>query len=199
MPQLELLGDPTDAFAFHRSFLQNLQWSRPTRRWALKGTAHQFLLPVLLATYPDAVVLWPHRDPATLVASVTELTALLAEGITGVEADRALIATGLVEAMRGGLAAAMAHPSIDADNVVHLRYDDVTRDPVGQVRRVYERADLPWTPEVGTAMERWLADERHRHDRYGPFEYSLQATGITASELHAEFADYIARFDIEKD
>lgn len=196
MPQLDLLGDPVEAFAFHRRFLQNLQWGGPARRWALKGTAHQFLLPVLLATYPDAVVIWPHRDPANLVASLTELTAVLHEGITGVDADRPSIAAGLVEGMRDGLSAAMSHPSIDADNVVHLHFDDVARDPLGQFHHVYERAGLAVTPEFETAIGTWLADDRHCTDRYGRFEYSLAATGMTVQELHETFSDYIDRFDI---
>jgi hypothetical protein len=194
---LDLLGDPTEALTFHRRFLQSLQWARPPRRWALKGTAHQFLLPVLAAVYPDAVILWPHRDPVVVVASLTELTATLVEGLTGREADRSAIGRGLVEGLSAGLSAAMADPSIEAERVVHLNYDELTRDPVSQIRSVYERFGLPFSAVHEDAMHAWMSDQRHRSDRYGRFTYSVDALGIPEAEIRGAFTDYIERFSLE--
>lgn len=194
---LELLGDPVEAMGFHRMFLQNLQWQRDPRRWALKGTSYQFMLPALLETYPDAIVLWPHRDPVEFVASLVELNAVLVEGITGQLVDRRPMGRSLMETMPAGLAAAMAHPSIDAPNVVHLRYADFTKDPIGQLRSVYDGFGLPFTAEFESAIPAWMADERHSSSRYGRFEYSLERSGLDADEVRAAFADYIRRFGLD--
>jgi hypothetical protein len=196
--ELDLLGDPSETFAFHHDFLRQLQFGREPRRWALKGTAHQFLLPALLATYPDAVVLWPHRDPAVLIASTTVLMAALIEGVTGQQPDQVHVARALMDGMRMGLTAALADPSIDAENVVHLRYGDITGDPLGQLRAVYERFSMPFTPAFEAAGHGWMDDERHRSDRYGKFSYDLERLGLQAGEVQSAFADYIERFAIDR-
>jgi hypothetical protein len=196
---LDLRGTPIDTYAFHRRFLQNLQWGAQPRRWALKGTDHQFMLPALLDTYPDAIVLWPHRDPVAVVASLVELTSLLVEGLLGVEIDRSTIAPAVVEGIRAGLEAAMQSPTVDAPNVVHLQYASFTKDPIGQLRALYDRFDIPFTATYETRIRAWMADPRHRSDRYGKFTYSLERAGLERGELEATFAAYIERFDIPRD
>src|SRR5262249_60778604 len=44
------------SYAWHRRFLQHLQWRGRGERWVLKAPAHLFGLPALFAVYPDAGV-----------------------------------------------------------------------------------------------------------------------------------------------
>ncbi len=60
--------DMRPAYAFHRRFLQHLQWRAPGVRWVLKAPAHVFSFDALLDTYPDARIVHTHRDPVTSVA-----------------------------------------------------------------------------------------------------------------------------------
>jgi hypothetical protein len=57
-----LEGDHSAALGFHREFLQYLQWGTSGKRWALKGSDHMLWLEELVAQYPDAMLLWTHRD-----------------------------------------------------------------------------------------------------------------------------------------
>ena len=66
--------------AHHRT-LQHLQWRNPGR-WVLKYPKHLLSLDALLATYPDAVLLWTHRDPAAVVPSVVSLTGYMRQSNT---------------------------------------------------------------------------------------------------------------------
>ncbi|MGR6998197.1 sulfotransferase [Yinghuangia aomiensis] len=58
--------------------LQVLQRGFPRgRRWVLKSPAHLHTLPDLLRTYPDARIAVTHRDPITVLGSVSSLIATL--------------------------------------------------------------------------------------------------------------------------
>lgn len=71
--------DMRPAYAFHRRFLQHLQWHAPGARWVLKAPSHVFSFDALLDTYPDARIVQTHRDPVTAVASVASLSSVITE------------------------------------------------------------------------------------------------------------------------
>ena len=49
--------------------LQNCQYARPKKHWVLKGF-HSSRLDAMFAAYPDARLIWTHRDPYVASASV---------------------------------------------------------------------------------------------------------------------------------
>ena len=55
--------DPVTFYESHRRVLQHLQYGAPDRRWALKGTYHTNRVEVIWSIYPDADIIWNHRDP----------------------------------------------------------------------------------------------------------------------------------------
>ena len=61
------------AYAQHRLALQTLQSRQPTERWVLKTPNHLWHLDALLAAYPDARIVWTHRDPGPVVTSLASL------------------------------------------------------------------------------------------------------------------------------
>ena len=63
----------TPAYAQHRLALQTLQSRQPTERWILKTPNHLWHLDALLAAYPDARIIWTHRDPGPVVTSLASL------------------------------------------------------------------------------------------------------------------------------
>ncbi len=66
-------ADMTPAYAQHRLALQTLQSRQPTERWVLKTPNHLWHLDAMLAAYPDARVIWTHRDPGPVVTSLASL------------------------------------------------------------------------------------------------------------------------------
>ena len=66
-------ADMTSAYAQHRLALQTLQSRQPTERWILKTPNHLWHLEALLAAYPDARIIWTHRDPGPVVTSLASL------------------------------------------------------------------------------------------------------------------------------
>ena len=64
-------------YRFHRRFLQHLDAELPGHRWILKSPDHVFALNDIRRVYPDARLIFIHRDPVRVLASVTRLTEVL--------------------------------------------------------------------------------------------------------------------------
>jgi Sulfotransferase family len=183
-------------YEFHRSFLQQLQYGGPPRRWALKGVDHQFYLTGLRAVYHDARLVWAHRDPVQVMGSLLEVTHLLTEGTGGDTADRTAFAHAWLNRHRTNLDKAMGNPLSGDPAICHVRYPDLTADPISAVRLVYEHFDLPIAGEHEARMQSWLADPANQSDRHGKWTYSLEHYGVDPGYVSELFADYRERFGV---
>ena len=63
------------ALKWHRRFLQVLQWKAPGKRWALKSPQHMWHLQHIHREYPDALFVQTHRDPVSILVSMSNLAA----------------------------------------------------------------------------------------------------------------------------
>ena len=63
-----LNADQRPVYEHHKRFLQHLQFRNPGD-WVLKWPKHLFGLDALLEVYPDARIVWTHRDPGTVIPS----------------------------------------------------------------------------------------------------------------------------------
>ncbi|TFH32939.1 MAG: sulfotransferase, partial [Myxococcales bacterium] len=61
------------AYTYHRHFLEHIQSKHMRDRWVLKSPVHLRSLDGLLAEYPDACIIFTHRDPAKTIPSLASL------------------------------------------------------------------------------------------------------------------------------
>lgn len=199
VPALALILDAdnaAEAYGFHRQFLQHLQWKCEPKRWAVKGTYHQFALDALFDAYPDALCIWPHRDPLEVHPSTMAITAVLYGAITDWAMDFKAMGPAFVESIRRSLEATLDNPLVDDPRIFHVAFKDVARDPVGTIQRAYAHWDLESTAEHERRMRAWLADPANRADRYGRYSYALEPFGLTRDMLTDGFANYRKRFSL---
>jgi hypothetical protein len=69
-------ADDRASYAVHREFLQHLQCGASPARWVLKGVTHTAHFERIKEIYPDARLIWPHRDPVEQLASLATLVAI---------------------------------------------------------------------------------------------------------------------------
>jgi hypothetical protein len=189
-------ADPRACYAFQKKFLQHLQWNMPARRWVLKGCAHQFQLKDLFAGFPDAICIWPHRDPVDVHQSTLAISSALYHAITNGRMDWQQFARGYLQATRAGIDRVLADPLVDDRRIVHLRFKDLSKDPVATIKRIYSRFNLAYSDEFEQRMRAWLDDPGHRSDRYGRYPYSLEPFGLKREDVARLFADYGERFGL---
>jgi hypothetical protein len=173
--------------------LQQLQFAAPPRQWVLKGVTHHHYFPELLETYPDAVIVWIHRDPVQTVASRFEMMAQIIEGVAG-SCNRKAFAEASLEAARTGFASLANARQAEDPRVNHVLYKDFVKDPIGLIRSIFRKNDLPISAEADARMKAWLGS--NRADKYGRFSYSLDICGLSLDALSAEFGAYRERFGI---
>lgn len=190
-------ADPRGCYAFQKQFLQHLQWNLPKRRWVVKGCAHQFQMKELFAEFPDAICIWPHRDPVEVHQSTLAISSVLYHAIAHGNVDWKQFAAGYMQSTRAGIDRVLADPLVDDPRIVHLRFRDFSKDPVGTIKGIYARFDLDFTVECEQRMRAWLDDPGHRPDRYGRYPYSLEPFGLKAEEVARLFADYSERFGLK--
>ena len=193
------MGLPTDAAAqyrIHKAMLQQFQYARPKKYWVLKGF-HGFRLKEFFEAYPDANLVWLHRDPVQVAASRTMMMADIMDGIVGA-IDLKAEAKMHLAMTRASIANTMSNPLLDDPRIHHVRYTDFVADPVGTIRRYYAFCGRELSAQAETAMRDYL--KNNRGDRYGKFKYStklLTDIGEDLDALHAEFAAFRARFGVE--
>jgi hypothetical protein len=187
--------DVSSAYVYERSVLQVLQ-SRAPGTWSLKMPSHGVNIEALIATFPDVRIVWSHRDPFKATASMLSMNQL-ARGMTlGSALNMAEVVPNVLRQMRAHVDRPMRVRSrLGNQRFFDLHYADLMRDPIGQMRALYEWAGDELTPSVEEAMLGWL--ERNPQDRFGVRPYSLDAYGITKTDLEPIFEEYLSVFDIE--
>lgn len=200
VPMQSLVGglatNASAQYRLHKAMLQQLQYGRPRKYWVLKGF-HGFRLKELFEAYPDATLVWLHRDPVQVAASRTMMMADIAEGMVG-PVDLHALAKMHLELTRAGVANTMTNPMVNDPRILHIRYTDFIADQVATVRRYYAFAGRRVAPEAESAMRDYLTN--NRGDRYGKFRYStalLIDIGEDLDALHAEFRPFRERFGVE--
>ena len=185
--------DPDAQYRIHRMMLQHVQLGRPDRRWVLKGF-HGRRLRALFETYPDACVIWVHRDPVQIIASQITAFGQINECLAG-SLDWNAYARDQLASSRANFAAHLEEPLIDDPRIHHVRYRDFVERPVDTILGFYDRYDIPRTGVAEAAMQDYLAD--NRGDRHGRFVYSTDVLPVPVESLHEEFAPYRERFGID--
>ncbi|MGL4565349.1 MAG: sulfotransferase family protein, partial [Halioglobus sp.] len=77
-----LQTDMTSAYRYHKRFLQLLQAEAPGS-WNLKMPSHALWIPTLLTVYPDARLIWTHRDPLSALGSFCSIISLAQNSFIG--------------------------------------------------------------------------------------------------------------------
>jgi Sulfotransferase family len=186
-----------DAYLFHKRFLQHLQYqSARAGRWVLKCPDHVFALSEIRSVYPDARVVFVHRDPLRVLLSVARLTEVLRRPFTR-HIDCA--ALGQQECERWSAGAELMIDAADhepfADPIFHLHYRDLISDPLDAIERLYRHFGLTLDAAVATRIKRLTAS--NPNGGYGVNHYRFDTFEINPVVAHERFAHYITRFDID--
>lgn len=172
-----------DTYRMHKRQLQVLQWLDRRQHWVLKCPNHLSGLPHLLATYPDARIVYTHRDPEKIIASLCSLAAVT-WSMTSDEVEMSDVADFALDvAQRCQAAGRAALQIIPRDQIMHVDFDELVADPVGMASHIYERFGYPSDPGLKGRMAEWL--RTHPSDKHGKHNYQLSDFGLTLQDVRA--------------
>eukprot|EP00918_Siedleckia_nematoides_P056485 GHVU01123211.1.p1 GENE.GHVU01123211.1~~GHVU01123211.1.p1 ORF type:complete len:295 (-),score=32.96 GHVU01123211.1:169-1023(-) len=181
-----------DNYAFHKEFLKHLQWQRSGKRWLLKMPFHLFALDELCKTYPNARVIFMHRDPKETIGSWCSLVRTAREKLVeNVDTNR--IGREELENMSLMMNSALEFRLENPDQewrFLDLQYEDLIKNPLKIVEQLYAHFEMEYKAEAKSNMLRYLLENRKDRDKILKHSYSLADFGLTEKELEAAFARY---------
>jgi hypothetical protein len=169
------------AHAQHRLALQTLHTRQATERWILKTPNHLWNLDALLAAYPDARIVWTHRDPGPVITSLASLANAAQRPLTS-RTDPKPTAEEWKRTCTFAIGSAMAYDEAHpAGWAQHLHYERLVADPVGTVSALYEQFGQEVSPLHARRMEAWVTDRPADH--HGKHVYDPKDFGWTYDAL----------------
>jgi Sulfotransferase family len=184
------------AYRFHKLFLQYLQHQDGVeRRWVLKCPEHIFALQAIKSVYPDARLVFVHRDPVKVLLSQARLTEVLRQPFTrrldpltlGPDESRRWL-DGTNRMMAVGDDAGLP------EAVCHVHHMDLISDPVSTVDGVYRHFGMTLPAPTSEAIERYVT-QRPRGG-YGEHRYRFEDHGLDEQRERARFRPYMVRFGV---
>ena len=132
--------DMVPAYRYHERVLKLLQWRCPPYRWWLKTPAHMLSIDALNTVYPDARFVMTHRDIGKVLPSVCALYSSLSSILTE-RLDATALGAHSREVWSTALGRLIDFRDRGNEKRFHdLSFDEVQRDPIGEVTRLYRRS-----------------------------------------------------------
>lgn len=185
--------DLTAAYQYYKTQVQILTYHYPGRTWISKNPDHLLGIDAILKVFPDAAIVYLHRDLSEVFGSLCSLLHSLlnmwrAKPFAPKEIGLIvlnMLAPTVDRALRERKQANPAH-------FYDLHYTDLTADPLGAVARIYDHFGYGLSTVSRTQMQSWLAqNQQHKH---GEHHYQLKEFGLTTGIVHERLADYLAMF-----
>jgi NAD(P)-dependent dehydrogenase (short-subunit alcohol dehydrogenase family) len=189
--------DLEPAYRYLARCMKLLSWQKPRQFWVLKTPHHMEYLSELLRVFPDAVVIQTHRDPQKTMGSFCSMVAH-GRGLFSDHVDPRDVGRHWLRKVRRMIDRSLAvRDGGAASAFVDVSYYDLVKDPLGEVKRIYDHAGLALTAEAEGAMRKVLAREvQHRHGRH---DYGLREFGLNPAMVEDQLGDYRRRFAIRQE
>ncbi|MXW25125.1 MAG: sulfotransferase [Dehalococcoidia bacterium] len=186
--------DHTSAYSYLHRVLQVLRWQRPGKNLVLKTPHHMEYLDIFLKAFPAALVVQTHRDPRKTLPSFCSMVAH-GRGIFSDRVDPVEIAAHWTRKTRRMVDLTMqTRDRANADQFLDVSYYDLLDDPIGELRRITERAGIGFDEEAQAIAEQYL--EAHPQNQFGRHRYHMSDFGLDEETIDREFAAYRARHAI---
>lgn len=186
----------SDGYAYLYRFLQALQWFKkatPTQKWLLKSPQHLGGLDAVDEAFPNASLVFTHRDPASVFASLLTLTAYTVRSVySEISKDRLLNRARRMQ--HGFLRGLVKHAERFEGRCTHVYFHEFMNDYHASIESIYALSGMTYDAEAQARVERQAAIFT-RGRRAGRVVYDLEEDfGLTRDQVREEFSYYLEKF-----
>ena len=188
--------DLLDSYRYYRQQLQ-LFSSKWSGRWVLKAPFHLNYLSSLITVFPDARIIYTHRNPLKVLPSLCSLSASI-RGIYTDELDFQAIGQHWFNWLAKATEKSMQmRQSIPAHQIYDLNYPDLVSDPTETVRQIYEYFGYEFNSDLENNLKQYMTQNpQHKH---GVHRYSLEQFGLEANKVAQTFENYCLKFNLSSE
>ncbi len=183
-----------ETYRRHKKLLQLIGSTQPTMPWLIKYPVHMKHLRSFLEIYPDARVIWTHRDPSKVMSSYASLLAGFRK-LNCNAVDREDIVQEQMEIWAAGADRAIeVRKEKDPAQFYDLHFEDFVGDPVAAAQRIYEHFGIEWKADCEAAMRAHHTD--NPQEKHGKHAHSLGAIETSREAMLERFGNYINHFGV---
>lgn len=176
----------------YRRLLQMLLHREGAEHLVLKCPEHLWFLDTLMKVFPDACIVWTHRDPVDAVASYSSFISIDRRTMMG-KVDPHTIGPHIADRFLKGVNRGVAvRDGLEEDRIFDVEFYELVRDPIAMVHRIEEHFRLPCTDAA--PIQAFL--DNKRRDKRGQHRYTPEMFGLDVSDTRASFQTYIERFGV---
>lgn len=188
-----LAMDHDARYAHLRLVLQALTFLRGPRTWVLKSPQHLEQLGPLTRTFPDATIVFTHRDPTAVVASAVTMLAY-GDRLRRHAIEPETLGAYWVDRVHRLLRAAVRDRHL-AERSLDVVFADLVADDLATVERVYDTAGVELTDDVRRRFAAYVA--ANPRGKHGRVHYDLRGDfGLDPEDLREQFRYYTDAFGI---
>ena len=188
-------GDLDGVYREFKHFIAYVGQHRTGSRWVLKSPNHLWMLRQLIEGFPQASIIWTHRDPAKFVPSMASLSQASRSARSDTVSDKQ-VGQDWLEMLADGVSRAMAyHKRGGESRIVDVHYHDLVRDPQATVARIYETFEVELPESMPEAIARHLAE--NPKGKHGHHRYSAEDFGLRNEEIKERFSAYIEEYNVQ--
>jgi hypothetical protein len=148
----------------------------------------------LMKVYPDAQIIFTHRDIAKALASHCSLSARMASKVRR-SLDVNELGRFWLDYTKIGLDRAMeSRKNIPDSQIYDVRLRDMMASPMTVLRDIYGHFDLEFTEEIANLLEARIAEKPTSQE--GEHEYDIEDFGLTNEQVRQTLETYNERFGV---
>lgn len=193
-----LASDKADSYRYMAQLLKLVAWARGAdagQPWMLKAPPHMLALDALLTVFPDARVVFTHRDPVKTTGSTMSLVWSFYHHNTDSPSREAIRDSWLPICERMARDSMQARLAMPASQQLDVQYEDMNRDWRDVMRRVYAFAGLPFDAQADAQLSAWQ-QQSDSENHHGGHRYRLEDFGTTAAEVESRLGFYREHYAI---
>lgn len=167
------------------SILQKATLLSGGKRLVLKNPANTGRIPTLLGLFPEAKIIHIFRNPYHVFLSAKKLMHDLREALSFQYVDDKAIETDLLYFYQAMMQRYLTdREAIPPENRIEVRYEDLEKSPMEELRRIYDVLGLDGWETVRKPLEDYLASQV----LYRKNHFVLSSEDIKKVEQHWQFA-----------
>jgi len=176
-------------YARYRLQVQHLQVFHQREHWVSKSLTHAHFFPVLFKVFPDACIVRLHRDPCQIIPALASLLAHSQIPYTS-RIDFHELGQRMLNLFLESMDRIMrADREMGPQHFIDVLFEDLTRDPIGNVRAIYSKFDYEYTAEFESLMKAYSkTDSINRKYKH---VYSLEQFGLSREQVMTRSENYL--------
>jgi len=189
-------ADFSKVFASHRRYLQLLQWRAPGAPWVLKSLYNMHYMDDFLRAYPDARIIWLHRDPIKALASGAHLSSVAGRASSD-SIDPSLNARDAAHwsvIQHNRMVDVQERKLVPPERLINIHFADFVKDHAGTVKKIYAHFGRELSPLAEQEMRDYVRE--NTAEKHGKHSYSLAEIGLDENDYRAKLARYQSYFNV---